>query len=109
MIRFYLIGAYVDHLLILIFAQMLHAATFGSFHVASIHIIEHFFNKDHHARGQTLYNSITYGVGGAIGGLGGGFMIESVGAEMTFSFSALLPLVGFLIIFFGLKDFPKNI
>jgi|TARA_B110000977_G_scaffold60564_1_gene82277 PPP family 3-phenylpropionic acid transporter len=108
-IRFYLIGAYVDHLLILIFAQMLHAATFGSFHVASIHIIEHFFNKDHHARGQTLYNSITYGVGGAIGGLGGGFMIESVGAEMTFSFSALLPLVGFLIIFFGLKDFPKNI
>jgi len=36
-------------------------------------------------------------------------MIESVGAEMTFSFSALLPLVGFLVIFFGLKDFPKNI
>jgi len=108
-IRFYLIGAYVDHLIILIFAQILHAATFGSFHVASIHIVEHFFNKDHHARGQSLYNSITYGVGGAIGGLGGGYMIESFGAEMTFSLSALLPLLGFLIIFFGLKDFPKNI
>ncbi len=108
-IRFYLIGAYIDTLWILIIAQTLHAATFGSFHVGSIHIIEYFFNKDHHARGQSLYNSIAYGVGGAIGGIGGGLMIENFGANLTFTMSALLPLFGFVIIFLGLRDFPKNI
>ena len=108
-IRFFLIGAYIDTLWILIIAQTLHAATFGSFHVGSIHIIEYFFNKDHHARGQSLYNSIAYGVGGAIGGIGGGLMIENFGANLTFTLSALLPLFGFLIIFFGLRDFPKDI
>ena len=108
-IRFYLIGAYIDTLWILIIAQILHAATFGSFHVGSIHIIEYFFNKDHHARGQSLYNSIAYGVGGAIGGIGGGLMIENFGANITFTLSALLPLSGFVIIFLGLRDFPKDI
>ena len=108
-IRFYLIGAYIDTLWILIIAQTLHAATFGSFHVGSIHIIEYFFNKDHHARGQSLYNSIAYGVGGAIGGIGGGLMIENFGASLTFTFSAMLPLCGFVILFLGLRDFPRNI
>ena len=105
-IRFFLIGAFVNSIYIIIFAQILHAATFGSFHVASIQIIEHFFNKDHHARGQSLYNSITYGVGGVVGGIGGGFMIEAYGANTTFMLSALLPLLGFIVIYYGLKNFP---
>ena len=66
-------------------------------------------HKDHHARGQSLYNSIAYGVGGAIGGIGGGLMIENFGASLTFTFSAILPLCGFVIIFLGLRDFPRNI
>ena len=105
-IRFFLIGAFVNSIYIIIFAQILHAATFGSFHVASIQIIEHFFNKDHHARGQSLYNSITYGVGGVVGGICGGFMIEAYGANTTFMLSALLPLLGFIVIYYGLKNFP---
>ena len=42
-LRFFLIGLYADTLWILVFAQTLHAATFGSFHVASVQIIEYFF------------------------------------------------------------------
>lgn len=102
-IRFFLIGAYVDSLVILIIAQTMHAATFGSFHVASIQLIAQFFYDEHQARGQSLYNSITYGVGGAIGGLGGGYMIQYYGMANTFMFSAILPFVGFLVLFLGLK------
>ena len=102
-LRFFLIGAYVDSILILIAAQVMHAATFGSFHVASIQLIAHFFYNEHQARGQSLYNSITYGVGGAIGGLGGGYMIEYSGMADTFMLSAILPLVGFIVLLFGLK------
>ena len=107
-IRFFLIGNFVDSLSILILAQIMHAATFGSFHVASIQLISNFFNNEHQARGQSLYNSITYGVGGTIGGLGGGYLIDYWGAANTFIFSAILPLIGFIIIYLGLSDKIKS-
>ena len=106
-LRFFLIGLYADTLWILVFAQTLHAATFGSFHVASVQIIEYFFNKEHHARGQSLYNSITYGVGGVVGGILGGVLIEYLGYSATFTLSALLPLAGIAIFYYGLKNYPK--
>jgi len=102
-IRFFLIGAYVDSMILLFIAQVMHAATFGSFHVASIQLIAHFFYNEHQARGQSLYNSITYGVGGAIGGLGGGYMIEYSGMVNTFMLSAILPFLGFMVLILGLK------
>jgi len=106
-IRFFLIGYYVDILWVLILAQILHAATFGSFHVASVELVSVHFNNEHHSRGQAIYNSITYGLGGTIGGLGGGFMIDQYGAATTFMFSSILPLIGFLVIFFGLRNATK--
>jgi PPP family 3-phenylpropionic acid transporter len=41
-----------------------------------------------------------------VGGIGGGFMIEAYGANTTFMLSALLPLLGFIVIYYGLKNFP---
>ena len=103
----FLIGYYVDILWVLILAQILHAATFGSFHVASVELVSVHFNNEHHSRGQAIYNSITYGLGGTIGGLGGGLMIDQYGAATTFMLSSILPLIGFLVIFFGLKNATK--
>lgn len=107
--RFFLIGTFADNLWVLIFAQTLHAATFGSFHVASVQIIEYFFHTEHHARGQSLYNSITYGVGGVVGGVVGGALIELIGMSETFRLSALMPLLGIIVFYFGLKNFPKKV
>ena len=106
-VRFFLIGYYVDILLVLILAQILHAATFGSFHVASVELVSIHFHREHHSRGQSIYNSITYGLGGTIGGLGGGIMIDKFGAASTFMLSSILPLIGFLVIFYGLKNMTK--
>ena len=107
-IRFFLIGNYVDILWVLILAQILHAATFGSFHVASVELVSVHFNREHHSRGQSIYNSITYGLGGTIGGLGGGIMIDQYGAASTFMLSSILPLIGFIVIFFGLRNTYKT-
>ena len=107
-IRFFLIGYYVDILWVLILAQILHAATFGSFHVASVELVSNHFNREHHSRGQSIYNSITYGLGGTIGGLGGGYMIDQYGAASTFMLSSIFPLIGFMVIFFGLKNTNKS-
>ncbi|MGV3582296.1 MAG: MFS transporter [Methylophilus sp.] len=102
-LRFGMIGMVPDNLILLLIAQSLHAFTFGSFHAASVEVISQFFNGRHQAKGQAIYNSVAYGVGGAIGGLAGGFAIQSLGGEYTFMLAAAFPLLGFIVIAFGLK------
>jgi len=102
-LRFSLIGIAVEHIGWMILAQTLHAATFGSFHVASVQVVTQFFNGRHQAKGQAIYNSVAYGVGGTIGGLAGGFLLESLGGQMTFMLAAVFPFIGLLVIAFGLK------
>jgi len=102
-IRFILIGASPDHLYLLFIAQMFHAATFGSFHAASIEVIAYYFKGRNQTRGQAIYNSVAYGIGGTIGGLGGGYLIQYLGGQLGFMIAAISPLIGFLVIWFGLK------
>jgi PPP family 3-phenylpropionic acid transporter len=102
-IRFILIGASPDHLFLLLIAQMFHAATFGSFHAASIEVIAYYFKGRNQARGQAIYNSVAYGIGGTVGGLGGGYLIQYLGGQIGFMIAAISPLIGFLVIWFGLK------
>ncbi|NCV53956.1 MAG: MFS transporter [Betaproteobacteria bacterium] len=107
-IRFFIIGNYVDYLVLIILAQMMHAFTFGAFHVASIEMVNKFFPGKNHAKGQALYNSITYGIGGALGGLGGGFVIQTYSASSAFLLSALFPLLGLIIVACGIKSNKIN-
>ncbi len=102
-IRFILIGASPDHLYLLFIAQMFHAATFGSFHAASIEVIAYYFKGRNQTRGQAIYNSVAYGIGGTIGGLGGGYLIQYLGGQIGFMIAAISPLIGFVVIWFGLK------
>lgn len=102
-IRFILIGASPDHFYLLLIAQMFHAATFGSFHAASIEVIAYFFKGRNQSRGQAIYNSVAYGIGGTIGGLGGGYLIQYLGGQLGFIIAAISPLIGFIVIWFGLK------
>lgn len=102
-IRFSLIGIAVDNIWWLILAQSLHAATFGSFHAASVEVITQFFNGRHQARGQAIYNSVAYGIGGTVGGIAGGYALQYLGGQQTFMLAALFPLVGLGVIGLGLK------
>ena len=102
-LRFGLIGLAVDSVVVLILAQTLHAATFGSFHAASIEVITQFFNGRHQAKGQAIYNSVAYGIGGTIGGVSGGYALQYLGGQQTFMLAAIFPLLGLLVIGFGLK------
>lgn len=46
---------------------------------------------------------MTYGLGGAIGGIAGGYALQGLGGELTFLLAAAFPLIGFVVIAFGLK------
>ena len=102
-LRFSLIGAAIDHLWLLILAQSLHAATFGSFHAASVEVITQFFKGRHQAKGQAIYNSVAYGIGGTIGGISGGYALQYLGGQQTFMLAAIFPLIGLIVIGVGLK------
>ncbi len=78
-LRFSMIGLGVSSLWILVLAQTLHAATFGSFHAASVAIIQRYFKGRHQAKGQAIYSSVGYGLGGTIGGVSGGLCIAISG------------------------------
>lgn len=96
-VRWLLIGAFVSEPLILILAQALHAATFGSFHASAIHLTHHYFTGRLQGRGQALYGSLVYGAGGAVGSLGSGLLWGMVGPQATFVASSLVAALGFTV------------
>jgi PPP family 3-phenylpropionic acid transporter len=69
LLRFAMIGAGAAWLAVLVVAQLLHAATFGAHHSASVMVMQRWFSGPLQGRGQALYISIGYGVGGTLGGL----------------------------------------
>ena len=92
--RFLAIGWAASEMWILIVAQLLHAATFGSFHAASLTVLHRIFPPEAQARGQALFSSVSYGAGGAAGALLAGWAWQASGPELVFSLAALAGLCG---------------
>lgn len=102
-LRFLLIGWLIDSVAVMLFAQALHAATFGSFHAAAIGVIHKLFRGRHQARGQALYGSFAFGVGGALGGFASGYAWAGLGPAWTFTLSSAAALAGLLILWWKLR------
>lgn len=91
-IRFALIGWFAQSLAWLLFAQILHAATFGAHHSASVASLQRWFAGPLQARGQALYTSISYGLGGSLGALVLSVFWDRIGAESVYFVAAVLAL-----------------
>ncbi|MCK7581765.1 MAG: MFS transporter [Chromatiales bacterium] len=96
-VRWTLIGVCVDQPLVLFAAQWLHAATFGTFHASAIHLVHHVFPGRTQGRGQALYNSLSFGAGGAAGSLIGGLLWADAGAAVTFGIGAVAATGAWLV------------
>ena len=92
--RFLAIGWAAGELWMVLLAQVLHAATFGSFHAASVAAVHRVFPESAQARGQTLFSGVTYGAGAAAGLVIAGWTWEGGGAALAFSACALAALAG---------------
>ncbi|MCK6392161.1 MFS transporter [Zoogloea sp.] len=103
-LRFVLIGWGADSVAVLVFAQVLHGATFGAYHAAAVAAVNHWFGTQHQARGQALYGSISFGAGGMMGGLVSGYTWESIGPEWTYSLGSLFALLGLIALLGWWKD-----
>lgn len=102
-LRWWLLAFYADSLLVLLFIQVLHAATFGSFHAAAIHFVQRYFAAHKQGQGQGLYVSFS-GVGGALGALYAGYTWQALGAGVTFALASAVALFAALLLLFGLPS-----
>ena len=102
-LRFTLIGWAVDWVVLLLFAQMLHAFTFGAYHASSLGLVHQFFQGRHQSRGQALFGSVTYGAGGMLGGLASGPIWQHWGASALYSCSAGAALLGLVLMWWKLR------
>lgn len=93
-IRFAMIGYLAQSLFWLIIAQILHAASFGAHHSASVATLQKWFSGPLQARGQALYVSISYGLGGSAGGLVFGVIWDKFGAQAVYLTAACLAMAG---------------
>jgi PPP family 3-phenylpropionic acid transporter len=93
-VRFLLIGWAADWTALLVLAQLMHAATFGSFHAASVAAVRRLVPQAARARGQTVFYSIDYGAGGAAGALSAGWAWELAGPGAAFTVSAASAAAG---------------
>lgn len=96
-LRFLALGWAAQVVALLLAAQVLHAATFGSFHAAAVAAVHRVFPPHAKGRGQTLFSSIAYGAGAAAGAAAAGWAWELAGARLAFSLSAAAAGVGLLL------------
>ncbi len=97
--RWLLIAVFVDWVWVLLLAQLLHAASYGLFHAAAIHLLQQAFAGPNRGAGQALYAGLSFGLGGALGSLCSGLLWERLGGQMTFALAgAVAAAAGWLVI-----------
>jgi PPP family 3-phenylpropionic acid transporter len=102
-LRFALIGWGVGSPTLLVLAQLAHAATFGACHVASVALMNRWFAGARQVRGQALYTSIAFGVGGFLGAAASGVAWEALGPAWTFTAASAAAGAGLLLLLLRAK------
>ncbi len=78
-------------------SQILHAVTYGMFHMASILYIDRMAPQTSKTIGQAVNNAVTYGLGLMVGFFLNGYLYEKIGSFALFSISCLIALAGGVI------------
>ncbi len=107
-LRWVLIAWWVDNAALLIFAQLLLAASFGANHVAAIQFIHKHFAWPHQSKGQALYGGLSFGLGGMLGSYASGEVWVGMGPAFVFSAAAGLCLAALLIVW-GWVEKPERV
>ncbi|MBI9085082.1 MAG: MFS transporter [Desulfobacterales bacterium] len=99
-LRWFLL-AQVTSLPAILATQVLHALTYGTFHMASILFMDRLTPDGSKTLGQAVNNAIQYGLGLMAGFFFNGWLYETVGSFGLFAISGAIALVA-LVLFLGL-------
>ena len=101
--RWTLIGKFPESMAIVLFAQVLHAATFGIYHAVAIQLIHEYFTGKHQGKGQALYSSLSFGAGGALGSFLSGYTYDYLGPSIMFYGAAITSIFAFVVAWYTVK------
>jgi len=107
-LRWLLVAGFADNLVIITFSQLLHAASFGLYHVVVIFLIHRLFTGAHQGRGQALYSSLSFGAGGALGSLASGYLWSGIGPQAMYLMAAAAALCAVGVVVIGIRDLPES-
>ena len=89
------------------FAQILHAFTYGAFHIACILYMDELSSKETKTFGQVANNAVSYGLGMMAGFMFNGYFFETFGSRLYIA-SAIMALSGGLIFIFSGGQIKKT-
>lgn len=96
-LRWLLIALFADYFPLLVFAQLMHAASFGSFHAIGVETVRRHFRSGSQGQGQAFYSAASFGAGGAAGALVSG-VLWPLGPAMVFSLAALAVVLAMVVL-----------
>ena len=96
-LRFLLVGWFPASLTLQVIAQSFHAFTFGTWHAAAMAMLHQLFPAQFGTRGQALYTSFSFGIGGALGGMVAGLAWGAIGPAWMFTAMSGLAVAGWVI------------
>ena len=103
-IRWALTGYLLHSVWTLILLQTLHAFSFAAMHAVSMRYIQSLFPGSLQARGQALYSSVSFGLGGAIGAFASGLLWESLGGTLVFLLAGIVSMLAAVIAIYTLDN-----
>ena len=93
-VRFILIAELARFAIVLMLAQLMHAVTFAVHHSACVLTMQRWFPGRAAARGQALYTSVGYGIGGVTGSLVAAWLWSTASPSAAFLSSSVAALLG---------------
>jgi PPP family 3-phenylpropionic acid transporter len=102
-VRWTVIALFPQHVVAIALVQLLHCMGFAVLHFAMVLTAQRLFPADAAARGQALFNSVGYGVGGMLGSLGGGLIWSVISPTASYLSAAVVVVLAAFCAAAGLR------
>ncbi|HZP11347.1 MAG TPA: MFS transporter [Nevskiaceae bacterium] len=107
--RWLLQVAAIDHPGALAAVQLIHAISFGVYHLAAVNLVQQMFPPALQGRGQAIYVGVSYGIGGALGGWLSGYLWDRIPVEWIWIGGSAAAALAWLIAWRGLRASPSPV
>lgn len=89
---------------IILLAQIFQVGGFALFIPASVYYVNQVIDKEHHSTGQAVLGVATMGLGGALGNILGGKLLDMGGVRFMLHQAVAISLVGLIIMLFSTEE-----
>lgn len=92
-LRWLLLAEFVNSIVAIVIVQLMHMMTFGLYHAVAVNLIHRMFKGRLQGRGQALYSSMSFGIGGGLGSLISGYLWDYTSPSVIYFCAAASALL----------------